>query len=101
MHRVIVSKPEVDVERERARMAEASPASASHRSPIGTVSVVSPEDLEGSGRGPRSRHDHAVSSGKREKNSRFGEYYLGNTLGEGEFGKVKMGWKQEGGIQVS
>jgi protein-serine/threonine kinase len=26
---------------------------------------------------------------------------LGNTLGEGEFGKVKMGWKQEGGVQVS
>jgi protein-serine/threonine kinase len=25
---------------------------------------------------------------------------LGNTLGEGEFGKVKMGWKQEGGVQV-
>jgi hypothetical protein len=25
---------------------------------------------------------------------------LGNTIGEGEFGKVKLGWKQEGGVQV-
>ena len=38
---------------------------------------------------------------RERRTARFGEYYLGNTLGEGEFGKVKMGWKQEGGVQVS
>ena len=105
LNRVIISKPEVDIERERERMAEAvpsSPTAPSQSTPIGQLSIVPSEGVEDSGRGgSRSRHDNAVSSGKREKNSRFGEYFLGNTLGEGEFGKVKMGWKQEGGVQVS
>ena len=48
-------------------------------------------------RGGRSRHDHS----RREKQTKFGEYILGNTIGEGEFGKVKLGWKQEGGVQVA
>ncbi|RDW87810.1 hypothetical protein BP5796_03504 [Coleophoma crateriformis] len=101
LNRMIVSKPEVDLDRERERMAEAVPASPvadSHQSAMGMISTETPEDAP---RGARSRHDHSASAGKREKNSRFGEYFLGNTLGEGEFGKVKMGWKQEGGVQVA
>ncbi|KAK9470359.1 kinase-like domain-containing protein [Dipodascopsis tothii] len=27
---------------------------------------------------------------------RFGDYILGSTLGEGEFGKVKLGWRKDG-----
>lgn len=84
-------------------MAEAvpsSPAANTPITPIGTLSIVGAEGVDDGGRGPRSRHDHSSSS-KQEKSSRFGEYFLGNTLGEGEFGKVKMGWKQEGGVQVS
>ncbi|KAK9237642.1 kinase-like domain-containing protein [Lipomyces kononenkoae] len=27
---------------------------------------------------------------------KFGNYLLGNTLGEGEFGKVKLGWRRDG-----
>ena len=100
LNRVVISKPEVDIERERERMAEAVPSSPASQATPGTLGVVPSEGLDDGGRGIRSRHDHAASSGKREKNSRFGEYYLGNTLGEGEFGKVKMGWKQEGGVQV-
>ncbi|KAF4625182.1 hypothetical protein G7Y89_g12986 [Cudoniella acicularis] len=102
LKRVIVSKPEVDIERERERMAEAVPSSpASQATPRG-LAVVGSEGVDDGGRGGgRSRHDHAAKSEKREKNSRFGEYFLGNTLGEGEFGKVKMGWKQEGGVQVA
>jgi hypothetical protein len=50
----------------------------------------------------RSRHDHAVSSGRKDnRNNHFGDYTLGHTLGEGEFGKVKLGWKTEGDVQVS
>lgn len=103
INRVIISRPEVDIDREKARMAEAIPSSpTSHQpsTPIGTLSVVGAEGVEDGGRGPRSRHDHS-SSTKPEKSMKFGDYFLGNTLGEGEFGKVKMGWKQEGGIQVA
>lgn len=103
INRVVISRPEVDIDREKARMAEAIPSSpTSHQpsTPIGTLSVVGAEGVEDGGRGPRSRHDHS-SSTKPEKSMKFGDYFLGNTLGEGEFGKVKMGWKQEGGIQVS
>ncbi len=100
LNRVIVSKPEVDIDRERERMAEAIPSSPGTQSTPGGLSLVGSEGVEDGGRGgSRSRHDHSQSN-KREKNSKFGDYYLGNTLGEGEFGKVKMGWKQEGGVQV-
>ncbi|CAG8980819.1 hypothetical protein HYALB_00003746 [Hymenoscyphus albidus] len=101
LNRVIVSKPEVDLDRERERMAEAVPSSPpSDQTPRREMAVVGTEVMEENTRGSRSRHDHA-NTGKREKNSKFGDYYLGNTLGEGEFGKVKMGWKQEGGVQVA
>jgi len=102
LNRVVISKPEVDIEREHERMLEAQPSSPnSHHTPTGDLNTGSHDAADDGARGPRSRHDHASSSGKREKNSKFGDYYLGNTLGEGEFGKVKMGWKQEGGVQVS
>jgi protein-serine/threonine kinase len=106
LSRVVVSKPEVDLERERERererMAEAQgPSATSDYNPSSGLAVVGSEGVDDASRGgSRSRHENTTSS-KREKNTRFGEYYLGNTLGEGEFGKVKMGWKQEGGVQVS
>jgi protein-serine/threonine kinase len=45
----------------------------------------------------------ATASSRRatRKETRFGEYILGQTLGEGEFGKVKLGWRRDGGVQVS
>jgi protein-serine/threonine kinase len=102
LSRVVISKPEVDIDRERERMAEAVPSSPPSQATPRALAVVGNEGVEDSGRGSnRSRHDHTASSGRKEKNSKFGDYYLGNTLGEGEFGKVKMGWKQEGGVQVS
>jgi protein-serine/threonine kinase len=104
LNRVVVSKPEVDLERERERerMAEAqAPSATSDYKQSSGLNVVGSEGVDDAGRGgSRSRHENTTSS-KREKNTRLGEYYLGNTLGEGEFGKVKMGWKQEGGVQVS
>lgn len=39
----------------------------------------------------------ASSIGKRvHREVRFGAYVLGSTLGEGEFGKVKLGWRKDG-----
>ncbi|KAH8813351.1 hypothetical protein F5884DRAFT_751635 [Xylogone sp. PMI_703] len=104
LNRVIVSKPEVDLDRERERMAETIPSPPmSNTSPASERPMGSIEVVEGGGGGSRSGHrsrqDH--SSSKRERNTKFGDYYLGATLGEGEFGKVKMGWKQEGGVQVA
>jgi protein-serine/threonine kinase len=105
LNRVVISKPEVDLdrERERERMAEAQPQSATSDPKVAPgLNVVDGEGADHAGRGgSRSRHDATGASSKREKHTRFGEYFLGNTLGEGEFGKVKMGWKQEGGVQVS
>lgn len=33
--------------------------------------------------------------------TRFGDYILGQTLGEGEFGKVKLGWPRKGLLRSS
>lgn len=57
---------------------------------------LSPRDDER--RGGRSRHDY-TNRGK--STSKFGDFILGNTIGEGEFGKVKLGWKQDSGVQVA
>lgn len=106
LNRVIVSQPEVDLEREQQRQGEAQPHSASahgygqdeNDDAAAPPPVTRTQDAQDeSRRGGRSRHDHS----KREKSSRFGDYYLGNTIGEGEFGKVKLGWKQDGGVQVA
>ncbi len=37
----------------------------------------------------------------KSKEITLGQYVLGQTLGEGEFGKVKLGWRKDGGNQVS
>lgn len=50
-------------------------------------------------RGGRSRHDHGRNNNK--ATTKFGDFILGNTIGEGEFGKVKLGWKQDSNVQVS
>ncbi|KAI1497668.1 hypothetical protein F5X99DRAFT_359171 [Biscogniauxia marginata] len=104
LNRVIVSQPEDDLEREQERLDESQPHRESHRrtedddDPTAPPPVVARSDSQEDGqRGARSRHDHS----KREKAQKFGDYYLGNTIGEGEFGKVKLGWKQDGGVQVA
>ena len=95
---MVVSQPEVDLERERERLDEAQPHPVSSTQGAAPPPVVPTSEHYGeeTRRSGRSRHDHS----RREKNSKFGDYYLGNTIGEGEFGKVKLGWKQDGGVQV-
>ncbi|KAH6960617.1 hypothetical protein DER45DRAFT_165633 [Fusarium avenaceum] len=60
--------------------------------------VVATGDHGEERRGQRSRHDHSRSH---KGNTKFGDFILGNTIGEGEFGKVKLGWKQDSSVQVA
>lgn len=50
--------------------------------------------------GSRGAPEGERRDGRGRKETRFGEYILGQTLGEGEFGKVKLGWRRDGGVQV-
>ncbi|KAK4129652.1 kinase-like protein [Parathielavia appendiculata] len=100
LNSILVSQPEIDIDRERERQAMSQPhqAAALQDDEAAPPPVVAMSDAaEEARRGGRSRHDHS----RREKQTKFGEYILGNTIGEGEFGKVKLGWKQEGGVQVA
>lgn len=100
LNSMVVSAPEDDPVRERDRAAMGQQQrSGALEEPAALVNAPGEQQQHGeeTRRGGRSRHDFS----KREKHTKFGEYILGNTIGEGEFGKVKLGWKQEGGIQVS
>jgi protein-serine/threonine kinase len=102
INRVVVTDPQVDIEREQERLAEARPAvSGVDITPITGLGLVGSEGVDDGGRGAgRTRQDHAATSSRR-KEIKFGEYMLGQTLGEGEFGKVKLGWKKDGSVQVA
>ena len=100
INRVIVTDPQIDISREKERLAEAVPLSPDN----GTISSLGAgrnDTTEEMGRSAgRSRQDHSASASRR-KETKFGEYMLGQTLGEGEFGKVKLGWKKDGSVQVA
>lgn len=91
INRVVVTDPQIDIAREQERQAEAVPS-------LDTAASVS-IDTSGGGSVQR-RQDHSASTGRR-KETKFGDYVLGQTLGEGEFGKVKLGWKKDGSVQVA
>ncbi|KAK8058481.1 hypothetical protein PG994_008929 [Apiospora phragmitis] len=102
LNQIVVSQPEVDLDREQERQDEAHALAAAsahddYDEAVPPPIVASRDAPEETRRGGRSRHDHS----KREKATKFGDYYLGSTIGEGEFGKVKLGWKQDGGVQVA
>ncbi|CAD0115424.1 unnamed protein product [Aureobasidium uvarum] len=82
LSRLVIDDPQADAARERARVAEAQPISANHHDPS-TSAMEAPEDAAA----PRRRQEHLKSSHPR-KETKFGEYILGQTLGEGEFGKT-------------
>ncbi|KAF2177651.1 Pkinase-domain-containing protein [Zopfia rhizophila CBS 207.26] len=102
INRIVIADPQGDIAREEARQAEARPGAAgTDITPITGLGLVGSEGVDDGGRGGgKSRQDHSKSenSGKR---SRFGNYILGQTLGEGEFGKVKMGWKKDSSVEVA
>lgn len=104
INRIVVDDPSSDVARENARIAEARPHTVgTEMAPPGGLGVVGESGVPDSSRpssNQRSRQEHLKGSSHR-KEVKFGDYILGQTLGEGEFGKVKMGWKKDGGVQVA
>ena len=86
LNRVVISDPEIDIKREEERIEEINPgASLEEAVPKGT----------------KRRQDFSANTSKRKDGAKFGEYILGQTLGEGEFGKVKLGWKKDGSVEVA
>lgn len=89
INRIVVDDPQADLAREEARKAEARPSSSS-------------QPAEAPAPAQRSRQEHLKhSSSQSRKEVKFGDYILGQTIGEGEFGKVKMGWKKDSTVQVA
>ena len=94
INRVVVDDPNIDIKRAQERQLESMPG-------LSVVNNSTADDVAKTT--PRSRQEFSTSSGStgRRKETRFGEYILGQTLGEGEFGKVKLGWKKGGEVQVA
>lgn len=96
--RVVIDDPKIDIQREQARAAESIPDSTPQR--IVSMPPPSSASVTSDASKPMKRQDFSASAHKR-KDGRLGEYILGQTLGEGEFGKVKLGWKKDGSAQVA
>jgi protein-serine/threonine kinase len=96
INRLVITDPEVDIARMQEREAEAHP----DMTPVTGLGLVETDGVDNGSRGNRSRHDYSNATSRRKETS-FGDYMLGQTLGEGEFGKVKLGWKKDGSVQVA
>ena len=73
-------------------------APSAHEDAAATPPNVNTSPANDERRAARSRHDYSNRTHK--GNAKFGDFILGNTIGEGEFGKVKLGWKQDSSEQV-
>ncbi|KAF2155248.1 Pkinase-domain-containing protein [Myriangium duriaei CBS 260.36] len=109
INRLVIADPQEDVERERARVAEAQPVHhhVPDVTPITGLGLVGSEGVPDNAHAQpappvqqRSRQEH-LRNAQPKRETKFGDYILGQTIGEGEFGKVKLGWKKDGGIQVA
>lgn len=96
INRIVVDDPQTDIRREEARKAEARGAD-----PSSQMANMNLNDAAEPAPVPRSRQEHLKHSSSHRKEVKFGDYILGQTIGEGEFGKVKMGWKKDSTVQVA
>lgn len=100
---IVVSDPAEDGAREAVRMHEATPLSGNPAQVAQAQKVVGNAFEEsGSTTTPRSAQKRQDFSHEKanKRDTKIGDYMLGTTLGEGEFGKVKLGWKKDG-VQVA
>lgn len=101
LNQALISDPDEDIVREKERLMEAQTSIGEVSDSLAGLGLVGDERDDDVGRGnARTRQDLSTSSGKR-KETTFGRYILGQTLGEGEFAKVKLGWKRDGSVQVA
>ncbi|KAF3481274.1 CAMK/CAMKL/KIN4 protein kinase [Arthroderma uncinatum] len=94
--RMVVTNPDIDIAREQQRQ-ENIGLEPGPPADFGDSNDMQEDDDEGTTI-HKSRHD---GSGGKRKETSFGDYILGQTLGEGEFGKVRLGWKRDGSVQVA
>ncbi|PPJ54753.1 hypothetical protein CBER1_04036 [Cercospora berteroae] len=95
INRIVVDDPQTDRAREEARKAEARPNDPAAQMAALSLDTAEPPPVQ------RSRQEHLKHSSSNRKEVKFGDYILGQTIGEGEFGKVKMGWKKDSTVQVA
>lgn len=95
INRIVVDDPQTDRAREEARKAEALPNNPTSQMAALSLDAAEPTPVQ------RSRQEHLKHSSSNRKEVKFGDYILGQTIGEGEFGKVKMGWKKDSTVQVA
>jgi len=100
INHIVVDDPQSDIARERARLAEARPRGDPNA--MSEMAAGEQDSLDAQRPAPtqQRRQSHLGQSSHR-KEVKFGDYILGQTLGEGEFGKVKMGWKKDSTVQVA
>jgi protein-serine/threonine kinase len=99
LNRLVISDPaQEEPIRDQARVAESRPLPVTGSTDAPTTNSDAADDASSRQTRQSSRHD---GRSERRKEVKFGEYILGQTLGEGEFGKVKMGWKRDGSAQVA
>ncbi|KAL8693506.1 MAG: hypothetical protein Q9218_001695 [Villophora microphyllina] len=94
INRVVVTDPDVDIAREQERLAEA--ISGIEISGSSGAITATPETAQ-----RRRDYSSSATTSSSKKETNFGGYVLGKTLGEGEFGKVKLGWRRDGAVQVA
>lgn len=97
INQVLVSDPSVDIEREKVRQGAPTSTNKPPSSGQPLMGGDGADDRERGGIREEENNGHTV----RRRDTTFGQYILGQTLGEGEFGKVKLGWKRDGSIQVA
>ncbi|EGW34425.1 uncharacterized protein SPAPADRAFT_59857, partial [Spathaspora passalidarum NRRL Y-27907] len=80
---------------QQSRIDSHSNSSATPRVSVDVYSALSQQEKHRS-QSQQSLSSHMTKRVHRE--IRFGNYILGSTLGEGEFGKVKLGWRKDGKV---